>query len=129
MASGIYKITSTCKPQFSYIGSSIDCDRRWREHRNQLLKGIHFNQKLQYHANKYGINDLTFKVIEYCPLEDLISRENYFLGRLMPQFNILPTAGSRLGSKHSFFTRVRMKRSAKKAYMGRQRNFRTNRFA
>jgi len=40
-------------------------------------------------------------ILEYCSSEDLIKREQYYLQNLKPLYNILKTAGSLLGFKHS----------------------------
>jgi hypothetical protein len=38
---------------------------------------------------------------EYCAKDKAMSREQYYLDNLAHEYNILPTAGSRLGSQHS----------------------------
>ena len=96
--SGIYKITSTLKPERVYIGSSIDIPKRWKDHLRRLRKGDH-NFKLQNHFNKYGEEDLIFSIIEefqFISLDHLLSREDVYLNSL-PYFNILLIAGSPLG--------------------------------
>ena len=51
-------------------------------------------------------------IIEYCSPEDLIKREQYYLQGLKPDYNILKTAGSLLGFKHSKAT-IKITRNAK----------------
>ena len=59
--SGIYRIRINRK---SYIGKSVDCDERRREHLRLLKKGTHCNRHLQ---GAYNIHlDFDFKVIEEC---------------------------------------------------------------
>jgi group I intron endonuclease len=41
------------------------------------------------------------KILEYCEPSKCIEREDYYLGLLSHQYNILPKAGSFLGFKHS----------------------------
>jgi len=51
-------------------------------------------------------------IIEYCSPKDLINREQYYLQSLKPDYNILKTAGSLLGFKHSEAT-IEIIRNAK----------------
>jgi group I intron endonuclease len=96
---GIYKISSICKPSRFYIGSSVDVYHRWIEHKSNLSRGKHHSPKIQNHYNKYGVNDLSFEVIEYCTRNNLLEREQYYLDTLNPWFNTYPIAGSPLGHK------------------------------
>jgi hypothetical protein len=49
----------------------------------------------------YGYSNFTLEILEYCDSSETIQRELYYLDLLKPEYNILLTAGSRLGSKHS----------------------------
>jgi group I intron endonuclease len=53
------------------------------------------------------------EILEYCTAENAISREQYYIDLLKPEYNILTIAGSRLGSKHSRETLLKMSKSAK----------------
>lgn len=100
-ASGIYKIQSIIHPDRIYIGSAIDFKVRWNIHIKTLLRGKHHSKKLQFHYNKYGIDDLVFSIIIECSKENLIAFEQYYIDTLDPYFNINKTAGSGLGYKHT----------------------------
>lgn len=41
------------------------------------------------------------EILEYCEPRDTIEREQYYIDLLVPVYNILKTAGSRLGQNHS----------------------------
>ena len=97
---GIYRILSTLNGKF-YIGSSYSLKIRKQNHLLDLKNGRHDNTYLQKHADKYGINDLCFKIVELCPKEKLIEREQYYIDTLKPEFNIALIAGSNLGIKHT----------------------------
>lgn len=84
---GIYKIISTIKPDRFYIGSSNNLDRRIKKHLYELKIQKHHSSKMQRHVNKYGIDDLKIEIIEYCELEKLIDREQFYLDTLKPYFN------------------------------------------
>lgn len=47
--------------------------------------------------------------MEYCELDKVIEREQYYLDLLQPEYNILKKAGSLLGFKHSAYTIAKMK--------------------
>lgn len=46
--------------------------------------------------------------LEYCELSVLIEREQYYINLLNPEYNILKTAGSLLGFRHSEETKAKM---------------------
>jgi group I intron endonuclease len=101
---GIYKIQSISHPDRIYVGSAISIFNRWSDHRKTLAKNKHTNPKLQYHYNKYGLNDLNFEIIEsqdYIDNNHLLAREQIWMIRLrhgntwIPYFNINLIAGNR----------------------------------
>jgi len=94
--SGVYQIKSRINEKI-YIGSAVDFMKRKREHWYNLKNRNHCNRYLQRHHDKYGIKDLWFKIMEFCPKEKLIEREQYYMDILKPEFNICLVAGSSLG--------------------------------
>jgi group I intron endonuclease len=68
---------------------------------NQHLGGLRSNVLLQRAILKYGISNFAFVILEFCPPEQLIEREQFYIDELKPEFNILTLAGSTLGYKHS----------------------------
>lgn len=85
-----------------YVGSAVNVSSRWSQHRHHLLMGTHCNRVLQNAWNKYGEDGLSFQVIEVVQNPDeLITREQFWLDFLCPEYNICKTAGSRLGTKHT----------------------------
>ena len=102
----IYKITNIITQDF-YIGSAIRYDyRRW-SHLHTFRKNKHKNPKMQNSYNKYGEDAFIFEVI-------LIAREQYWMDKLLPNFNILKIAGSPLGVKHT----EKAKENMSKAHIG-----------
>jgi group I intron endonuclease len=53
------------------------------------------------------------EILEYCAGDQAVSREQYYLDLLKPEYNILKTAGSLLGHKHSEEVRAKMSIKAK----------------
>lgn len=94
--SGIYKITNLLTEDF-YIGSSIDVNNRWRQHKNTAKVGS-LRSHLHSAIRKYGVQNFVFEVIEQCPLDRrfLAIREQYYIDTLQPSYNIqkrvIPTA-------------------------------------
>jgi group I intron endonuclease len=67
---------------------------------------------------KHGHNNFSLYILEYCEVQDLISREQYYMDMLSPQYNINPVAGSLLGFKHSEETRLKMSLTKEGLYLG-----------
>lgn len=96
--SGIYVIKNNINSRI-YIGSAINLYSRKHVHLTHLRKNIHCNLKLQRFVNKYNIEDLYFECLEFCEKEYLIEREQFYLDKLKPFYNIAKIAGSTLGTK------------------------------
>lgn len=85
-----------------YIGSAIDLSRRFSHYFSKEYLSYPKHKMLIYKALlKYGYSNFTLSILEYCSIEDLISREQFYLDSLIPQYNLLQTAGSTTGYKHS----------------------------
>ena len=63
---------------------------------------IQKSQSLIYIAIlKQGYSNFRLEILEYCTKENVISREQYYIDLLKPEYNLNSTAGSRLVSIHS----------------------------
>jgi len=113
LKSGIYKISSVIRPDKYYIGSAVNFLVRRNRHFRDLKNGTHYNEKLQRYFNKHGPASLNFELLFLCPVKDLLKWEQHFLNYKKPYFNLCPTAGSRLGTIHSIFTRNKIAKSWK----------------
>ena len=49
---------------------------------------------------KHGHKEFRFEILEYCPVEELLKREQFYFDELKPEYNILKIAGSTLGYRH-----------------------------
>lgn len=54
---------------------------------------------------KYGYLSFKLEILEYCDINNLLKREQYYLDYLKPEYNVLKVAGSMLRFKHSEYTR------------------------
>ena len=61
----VYKITNKINNKV-YIGSSIDVERRWRQHKEASINKIthHYNYPLMQAFRKYGLDNFNFEIIE-----------------------------------------------------------------
>lgn len=57
---------------------------------------------------KYGYSNFSLEILEYCDPEIVIEREQYYIDMLMPEYNILKIAGSRMGQKHSDASKLKI---------------------
>lgn len=102
--SGIYKLIINKK---IYIGSAINLKLRLRQHYNDLLANRHRNIHLQRAYNLY--NKIDFDIIEIInDHKDLIIKEQFYIDKLNPDYNISRIAGSQLGFKHTNETKLKL---------------------
>ena len=64
----IYKITNNLN-NMVYIGSSIDVERRWRQHKEASIneKDHHYNYPLMIAFRQFGVDNFTFEIIDTLP--------------------------------------------------------------
>lgn len=119
MKSGIYiiinRITKKC-----YIGSSLDIKGRLRDHKKSLNDKNHHSILLQRSWNKHGEDNFKFEVVEYCPLNLLLEREQYWMDfydvcNTDKGYNIAPKAGNNQGIKRSVEWVEKMRKAKKGA--------------
>jgi group I intron endonuclease len=111
---GIYLISMPQVSRLVYIGSAAQTIRhRWRQHLSDLLARRHGNSLLQRAVNKYGVDKLQFEILELCATEEVLEREQDWLGRYEWDnlFNLNPIAASRLGTKLSKEDRLKLAES------------------
>lgn len=58
---------------------------------------------------KYGFSNFSLEILEYCDGSEAIAREQYYLDLLKPEYNIVKTAGSTLGYKHTPESLIKMR--------------------
>ena len=77
----IYKITNQ-KNGMVYIGSSIEVERRWRQHKEASINenDHHYNYPLMVAFREFGIDNFTFEIIETLPSwEEMIEAEHNWI--------------------------------------------------
>ena len=99
----------------SYIGSSVDLGRRFSNYFSpkHLQNVLGRSESLIYRALlKYSYSNFKLEV-EYCKPEECLAKEQECLDRLEHEYNILPTAGSLLGFRHTEAIRQKMREAWK----------------
>jgi hypothetical protein len=84
MTCGIYLISGkayqpTNLGDNGYFGQSKDLSMRWDTHKRQLANNTHPNEHLQNYVNKYGLDNLIFRVIEEVPAAELDAAEKNYI--------------------------------------------------
>jgi len=107
---GVYRWTNLVNGK-SYIGSSTSLYNRFRVYfslgcLNNVRTGSSIISKALL---KYGFKKFSLDIIEYCNPSQVIAREQYYLDKLKPEYNICNIAGSCLGRKHKEETILKLK--------------------
>lgn len=110
---GIYKITNLINGKI-YIGRSSDLKARKSKHKTKKN-----NTMISRAIQKYGHENFTFDVIEYCNLDMLVEREQYYLDLLNPfgnnGYNLLKDSnfGGWTGQNHTDESKKKMSEKKK----------------
>lgn len=115
---GIYKI-KCLKNDKVYIGSSQVVRQRITNHKSDLRLDKHQNKHLQAAWKKYGEESFEFEIVEYCSLEVLLKREQYYIDLYDTYklgFNRMPLAASPRGRKYTEEEKVRRALSRKTSW-------------
>lgn len=100
---GIYRWVNK-KNGNTYIGSSVNLGRRLKVYYDFSFLSIRVQtskSRIYSAILKYGYSNFQLEILEYCTKEKAVSREQYYIDLFKPEYNLNPTAGSRLGSIHS----------------------------
>lgn len=110
MESGIYRIKNIITGE-CYVGSALNIERRWREHKRQFKKNSHSNIHMQRSYNKYGADAFVYNVLDYC--ENVLEREQMFIDSGAFSYNLCKVAGSKAGCKASAETKAKISAAGK----------------
>ncbi len=109
--SGVYKWTNIITNE-SYIGSSSNISKRLNRYFsiNYLKdKTYRYNSRIYTAILENGYNKFYIEILEYCDVDIILNREQYYFDLLKPKYNIALKAGSLLGFKHSEETKLKFK--------------------
>nr|YP_010233341.1 NADH dehydrogenase subunit 4 [Auricularia heimuer]QSX43106.1 NADH dehydrogenase subunit 4 [Auricularia heimuer] len=97
--SGVYRWVNQVNGK-TYIGSSVNLSTRFRQYYN-IKYLLQYKMPIYKALLKHGHSNFSLEVLEYCEQAQCMEREQYSIDLLKPDYNILQTAGSLLGFKHS----------------------------
>jgi len=83
-----------------YVGSSINLSVRMYTYYS-LRSLAKSNRPIDRALLKYGFSSFTLEILEYCDKDNVLEREQYYLDLIKPEYNIVKTAGSTTGYKHT----------------------------
>lgn len=118
--SGIYEIVNVVNGK-RYVGSAVNLKQRRSQHFSALRRGVHHNITLARAWVKYGEHGFEFRVIEWCPPEILIQREQFYIDE-RAEYNCSPTAGSTLGYRFTDEAKAKISVANKGKTKGRKRD-------
>lgn len=118
MNCGIYRITNVVNNKV-YIGNSRYLNRRWKQHKFHLNNNNHPNRHLQFAWNKDKSYSFDYFILEYCEIEKLLEREQYWIDKYKAfndklGYNLSQVAGSPMaGLKHTEETKKKIGAASK----------------
>ena len=115
--SGIYLLTNKLTDEI-YVGQSIDLSKRFIRYFNLSYLKSKESLIISRALIKYGYVNFSVSILEYCDKSILTEREQYYLDKLEPKYNILKIAGSSLGYKHSEVSKQKRSKALKGVYVG-----------
>jgi len=104
-----------------YVGSTMDLSTRLPTHLKRLREGWHHSKKLQRAWKKYGEESFVLSILEFCPKECLLEREQFYMDAWQAckqGYNCVPMAGATRGYVQSKETR----RKKSLAMLGRKQS-------
>lgn len=108
---GVYCITNILNGN-RYIGSAAySFYYRFKHHLNALKRQKHANRYLQNAWNKYGADNFKFTILEEVPSNDCLTREQFYIETLKPEYNLCSKARSSLGIKRSEETKLKLSKA------------------
>lgn len=103
--SGIYRITNKINGKI-YIGSSKDLGNRFIRYFNlAYISTVKNHLTISRALIAYGYANFIIEILEYCEIQELLIREQFYMDLLKPEYNIAKVAGSTLGVKPSEITK------------------------
>ncbi len=93
-----------------YVGSSTNLSKRFSLYYSLTYLTKQAKNSIICRALlKYGHSNFSLDILEYCDAKNVIQREQYYIDRLKPEYNILKVAGSTLGYKHTEETLAKLR--------------------
>lgn len=88
--SGIYCIVNKVNGKI-YVGSATSLYARLRNHLSFLRNGKHYNKHFQRSFDKHGEDNFYSFILEFCPIEGMEIKEEYWINLLNADYNTITT--------------------------------------
>lgn len=93
----------------SYVGSAKNLSIRFKQYFNyNHLTAPKRNMAIYKGILKYGYAEFRLEILEYCDPQELLKKEQFYMDKFNPEYNILKFAGSSLGYVFSEASRAKM---------------------
>jgi group I intron endonuclease len=110
--SGVYRWVNK-KTGNTYVGSSTNLGKRFSSYfRHKYITDPKRNMLIHKAFIKYGYSNFKLEILEYVNKSLAVVREQCYISLLKPEYNILNTAGSSLGHKHTESTKEKIRNKA-----------------
>jgi group I intron endonuclease len=106
--SGIYMLTNKITKKI-YIGQSSNLSNSYIKSKANLI--------ICRTLVEYGYSNFSLTILEYCDKFELLTREQFYINKLNPEYNILKIAGNSPNSKDSEYTKAKFNKSLKGVYV------------
>nr|AKM22529.1 GIY-YIG endonuclease [Cordyceps militaris]AKM22656.1 hypothetical protein [Cordyceps militaris]AKM22671.1 hypothetical protein [Cordyceps militaris]AKM22703.1 hypothetical protein [Cordyceps militaris]AKM22734.1 hypothetical protein [Cordyceps militaris] len=113
--SGIYKWINKVTND-TYVGQSIDLAKRFIKYFNLSYLKNRESLVISRALIKHGYSNFSLEILEYCDINNLTEREQYYMDLFNPKYNTLKIAGSSSGYKLSEETKAKISKSLKGVY-------------
>jgi group I intron endonuclease len=116
--SGVYSFKNKLDGK-RYIGTSVDLEKRKRQHLRGLRRNKHENSRLQNAWNKYGEDNFEYEVLQRCPKVECVEWEAAWILIFETTdrdkgYNICPHGTCKLGTKFSDEAKAKMSAAQKR---------------
>jgi group I intron endonuclease len=95
------------------VGSAVDFRKRMISYYSLKHLASNTCMAICRALKKFGHSNFGLEILEYCEPSVAITREQYYLDLLYPEYNILKIAGSSLGRNHSEVSRGKISAAMK----------------
>ena len=108
---GVYKIENLVNGDM-YVGSTSRLDKRFDEHKANLIRHKHPSIFLQHAWNEYDEDNFIFKILLYCDKDDTTLYEQLVMDKLHPKYNFTKTVIAHEGNKEKTHNPITHNRDA-----------------
>nr|YP_008965372.1 GIYYIG [Rhynchosporium commune]AHC02360.1 GIYYIG [Rhynchosporium commune] len=114
--SGIYKWSNKITKDI-YVGQSINLAKTFIKYFNLSYLKDRESIVISSALIKYGYSNFSLEILEYCDIDHLTEREQYYFDNLNPRYNTLKIASSSLGDKPSLVRKTKIRLALKGVYV------------